>query len=117
MSSTVLGRFGLIRMSGRDPRQQHRVASSLELFFDLVFVIAVSQASQNLHHGIVEGHAMATVLAYAMIFFAIWWAWMNFTWFASAFDTNDWLYRVTTIVQMGGVLVLAAGVHDALAEG
>ena len=62
MSSTVLGRFGLVRMSGRDPRQQHRVASSLELFFDLVFVIAVSQASQNLHHGIVEGHAMATVL-------------------------------------------------------
>ena len=117
MSSTVLGRFGLIRMSGRDPRQQHRVASSLELFFDLVFVIAVSQASQNLHHGIVEGHAMATVLAYAMIFLAIWWASMNFTWFASAFDTDDWLYRVTTIVQMGGVLVLAAGVHDAMAEG
>jgi len=39
---------------------------------------------------------------------------MNFTWFASAFDTDDWLYRVLTIVQMGGVLVLAAGVHDAM---
>ena len=117
MTTTVLGRFGLVRMSGRDPNQQHRVASPLELFFDLVFVIAVSQASQNLHHGIVEGHAAATVLAYAMIFFAIWWAWMNFTWFASAFDTDDWLYRVTTIVQMGGVLVLAAGVHDAMAGG
>ncbi|WP_241488053.1 low temperature requirement protein A [Leucobacter japonicus] len=117
MSSTLLGRFGLIRMSGRDPHERHRVASPLELFFDLVFVIAVSQASQNLHHGIVEGHVAATTLSYAMIFFAIWWAWMNFTWFASAFDTDDWLYRVTTIVQMGGVLVLAAGVHDAMAEG
>ena len=117
MTSALLGRFGLVRMSGRDPHEHHRVASPLELFFDLVFVIAVSQASQNLHHGIVEGHAASTTLSYAMIFFAIWWAWMNFTWFASAFDTDDWLYRITTIVQMGGVLVLAAGVHDAMAEG
>lgn len=117
MSTTLLSRIGLIRMSGRNPHEHHRVASSLELFFDLVFVIAVSQASQNLHHGIAEGHAGASVLAYAMIFFAIWWAWMNFTWFASAFDTDDWLYRVTTVVQMGGVLVVAAGVHDAMADG
>src|SRR3546814_13727939 len=42
---------------------------------------------------------------------------MNFTWFASAFDTDDWLYRVLTILQMGGVLVLAAGVHDAMVDG
>ncbi|WP_449283145.1 low temperature requirement protein A [Leucobacter sp.] len=115
--TALLGRFGLVRMSGRDPHERHRVASPLELFFDLVFVIAVSQASQNLHHGIVEGHAASAVLAYAMVFFAVWWAWMNFTWFASAFDTDDWLYRVTTIVQMGGVLVVAAGVHDAMTEG
>lgn len=116
MTASLLRRLGLLRMSGRDPHEQHRVASPLELFFDLVFVIAVSQASQNLHHGIVEGRAMSTVLAYAMIFFAIWWAWMNFTWFASAFDTDDWLYRVTTVAQMGGVLVLAAGVHEAMVE-
>ncbi len=117
MSSALLQRFGLVRMSGRNPHESGRVASPLELFFDLVFVIAVSQASQSLHHGISEGDAATSVLAYAMIFFAIWWAWMNFTWFASAFDTDDWLYRVMTVVQMGGVLVLASGVHDAMAEG
>ncbi len=104
-------------MAGRDPHESHRVASPLELFFDLVFVVAVSQASQSLHHGIVEDHAAAAVTGYAMVFFAIWWAWMNFTWFASAFDTDDWLYRVTTILQMGGVLVLAAGAQAALAHG
>lgn len=113
----IWNRIGLVRMSGRDPQERHRVASPLELFFDLVFVIAVSQASQSLHHGIVEGHGAESTLSYVMIFFAIWWAWMNFTWFASAFDTDDWLYRVTTIVQMGGVLVLAAGVHDAMVGG
>ncbi|MFD7591748.1 low temperature requirement protein A [Kitasatospora sp. NPDC059812] len=38
------------------------------------------------------------------------WAWMNFTWFASAYDCDDVPYRVTTLVQIAGVLVLAAGV-------
>lgn len=112
----VLARMGLIRMSARDTDAPHRVSTPLELLFDLVFVVAVSQASQNLHHLISDDHVGQGVLAYLMVFFAIWWAWMNFTWFSSAFDTDDWLYRVLTIVQMGGVLVLAAGVHDAMVE-
>ncbi|MCR2809050.1 MULTISPECIES: low temperature requirement protein A [unclassified Microbacterium] len=112
----ALSRIGLRRMTGRDPGQPGRVATPLELLFDLVFVVAVSQASQNLHHLIRDGHVGQGVLAYLMVFFAIWWAWMNFTWFASAFDTDDWLYRVMTIVQMAGVLVLAAGVHTAMVE-
>ncbi len=41
--------------------------------------------------------------------FAIVWAWINYSWFASAYDTDDWLYRVLTMVQMVGVLVLALG--------
>ena len=41
--------------------------------------------------------------------FAISWAWINFTWFASAYDTDDWIYRLTTMVQMVGVVVLALG--------
>jgi len=86
------------------------VASILELFFDLVFVIAVSLAGTNLHHALVEGKPGMGIASYLMIFFAIWWAWMNFTWFATSFDNDDWLYRVTTFVQMVGVLVLAAGI-------
>jgi low temperature requirement protein LtrA len=39
---------------------------------------------------------------------------VNFTWFASAFDTDDVPFRLLTLVQMGGVLVLAAGVPAAL---
>lgn len=103
-------------MSARDPAAPHRVASPLELLFDLVFVVAISQASSTLHHLVSEDHVGQGVLAYLMVFFAVWWAWMNFTWFASAFDTDDWLYRVMTITQMGGVLVLAASVHDAMVD-
>ena len=40
----------------------------------------------------------------------------DFTWFATSFDTDDWLYRLLTIVQMGGVLVLAAGIEPAFAD-
>ncbi|WP_344357766.1 low temperature requirement protein A [Brachybacterium phenoliresistens] len=103
-------------MLPRDPHESGRTASTLELFFDLVFVIAVSITAVQLHHSLSEGHVGAGILSYAMVFFAIWWAWMNFTWFATSFDTDDWLYRVLTIVQMGGVLVLAAGVVPAFQD-
>ncbi|CAL9442735.1 low temperature requirement protein A [Streptomyces sp. enrichment culture] len=97
----------------RDRHQEHRAATPLELFFDLCFVVAVAQAAVGLVHAVAEGHADQGVLGYAMVFFAIWWAWMNFTWFASAYDNDDALYRVVTLLQMAGVLVLAAGVSDA----
>ncbi|MEA9986953.1 MULTISPECIES: low temperature requirement protein A [Subtercola] len=113
----ILNRLDLRPLRPRDKHEPHRAASSLELFFDLVFVVAVSLAAESLHHLETDGHAAAGVGAYLMVFFAIWWAWMNFTWFATAFDNDDWLYRVTTIAQMAGVLVLAAGVPSAMQEG
>jgi low temperature requirement protein LtrA len=45
-----------------------------------------------------------------MVFFAIWWAWMNFTWFASAYDCDDVPYRLAVFVQITGALIIAAGV-------
>ena len=65
------------------------------------------------HHGVAEDHVAASLGHYLMVFFAIWWAWMNFTWFASAYDTDDVVYRLLTLVQIAGVLVLAAGVPAA----
>ena len=96
-------------MRPRDPAEPERTASTLELFFDLVFVVAVSTASSQLHHVLTEGHVVEGLLHYGVAFFGTWWAWMTFTWFATSFDTDDWLYRVLTILQMAGVLVLAAG--------
>jgi len=45
-----------------------------------------------------------------MAFFAIFWAWLNFTWFGSDYDNDGVLYRLLTILQIVGSLVLAAGI-------
>ncbi|MFE7752658.1 low temperature requirement protein A [Streptomyces sp. NPDC057428] len=101
-------------MVARLSSEEHRTATALELFFDLCFVAAVAQASVAFEHELAEGRVGHGLLGYAMVFFAIWWAWMNFTWFASAYDTDDVPYRLLTLVQITGALVLAAGVSQAL---
>jgi low temperature requirement protein LtrA len=100
-------------MRARDPDEAHRASTPLELLFDLCFVVAVALVAARLHHALAEGHPGAALPSYAMVFFAIWWAWMNFTWFASAYDNDDVPYRLTTLVQIAGVLILAAGVPRA----
>jgi low temperature requirement protein LtrA len=105
-----------VRMAGRDPAQPHRSATPLELLFDLTFVVAIAQAAEALHHGLIDGHGGEALAGYPLVFFGIWWAWMNFTWFASAYDTDDTAYRLAVLVQLTGVLILAAGVPRALED-
>ncbi|SFG45456.1 low temperature requirement A protein (LtrA) [Streptomyces mirabilis] len=109
-------RSPLRRLTARDRGEVHRSATQLELFFDLCFVVAIAQAGIELVHAVAEGHAGEGILYYALVFFAIWWAWMNFTWFASAYDNDDVLFRVVTLIQIAGVLVLAAGVSRAFED-
>jgi low temperature requirement protein LtrA len=97
-------------LTARSPHEGHRAATPLELLFDLVFVVAIAQAASGLHHAIAEAHAADGLVGYLMVFFAIWWAWMNFTWFASAYDSDDVPYRLAVFVQITGALMLAAGV-------
>lgn len=99
----------LTRMSGRDPAERHRTATNLELFFDLTFVVVFSLAGVQLADTIAEGHLLAAILGFGFCAWAAIWAWINFTWMASAFDTDDWLFRIVTMLQMIGVCVLALG--------
>ncbi|WP_258044201.1 low temperature requirement protein A [Streptomyces sp. SM11] len=50
-----------------------------------------------------------------MAMFAINVAWISFSWFASAFATDDWLYRVLTMFQMIGAVVFSLGLPAAAA--
>jgi low temperature requirement protein LtrA len=100
-------------MTARFPDEAHRTSTPLELFFDLCFVVAVSQASTQLHHALAADDGWWGPLHFLLVFFAIWWAWMNFTWFASAYDNDDVLYRLVTLVEITGALILAAGIPEA----
>jgi len=97
------------QMGGRDPHEAHRVATPLELLFDLTFATSFSLAAAQLAHALAEGHYAAAFLGFGFASFALCWAWINFSWFSSAYDTDDWIFRVATMVQMIGVLVLAIG--------
>ncbi|GAA4658454.1 low temperature requirement protein A [Amycolatopsis dongchuanensis] len=103
-------------MLARGRAEEHRASTPLELLFDLCFVVAVSQAGVQLHHSLGEHEIAHGVGTYFAVFFAIWWGWVNFSWFASAFDTDDVPYRVATFVQIAGALVVAAGVPAAWHE-
>jgi len=97
------------RMAGRDPHEPHRGATPLELLFDLMFVVSFGRAASQLAHTLAEGHYAAALISFGLAGFSICWAWVNFSWFASAYDPDDWLFRLITMVQMIGVLVLALG--------
>src|SRR6476620_7862944 len=97
------------RFSGRDPDETHRASTPLELLYDLTIVVAIGTAADELAHYVAEDHIAAGVGGFAFAAFAVTWAWLNYSWFASAYDTDDWVFRLATMVQMAGVIVLSLG--------
>ena len=89
--------------------EEERRATWLELFFDLVFVVAVAQASYVL----TEHLTVSRLFAYLGIFVPIWWAWMGFTFYANRFDTDDLLYRLLILLAMLAIAALAVNTRHA----
>ena len=98
------------RFAGRDPDEEHRASTPLELLYDLTIVVAFGTAADELAHYVAEEHIAAGIAGFVFATFAISWAWLGYSWFASAFDTDDWVFRLATMVQMAGVIVVALGV-------
>jgi low temperature requirement protein LtrA len=98
-----------VPMTGRDPEERGRVSTPLELLLDLTFVVAVGSAASHFAEMLAAGHAARAAAAFVLAMVAISIAWISFSWFASAFGTDDWLYRALTMVQMVGVVVFALG--------
>ena len=104
------------RFSGRDPHERHRAATPLELLYDLTIVVAFGTAADELAHYVAESHIGAGIAGFTFAAFAVSWAWLNYSWFASAYDTDDWVFRLATMVQMAGVIVLALGLPQMFAS-
>jgi low temperature requirement protein LtrA len=104
------------QMGGRDPHEKNRVATPLELLFDLTFATCFSFAASQFAAELAEGRYAAALLGFGFASITICWAWGSFSWFSSAYDTDDWLFRLATMVQMIGVLVLAIGLPPMFAS-
>jgi low temperature requirement protein LtrA len=104
------------RFTGRDPDEDHRASTPLELLYDLTIVVAFGTAADELAHYVAEDHVWAGVAGFTFAAFAVSWAWVNYSWFASAYDTDDWVFRLATMVQMVGVIVLSLGLPQMFAS-
>lgn len=100
------------KLVARNPEEHHRVATPLELFVDLASVIGIAAAAAGLHHALAEAHYKEGLFVFGISFFAIWLAWLNYTWFASAFDDGSLSFKLATFVFLSGSLVMAAGVTE-----
>ncbi len=107
---------GRRRLTGRDPLEAHRSTTPLELLYDLTIVVAIGAAANELAHYVADDHVRTGVIGFGFAAFAVIWAWINYSWFASAYDTDDWAFRLATMVQMIGVIVLALGLEQMFAS-
>jgi low temperature requirement protein LtrA len=90
-----------------------RAATWLELFYDLVFVVAVAELSHRLGHHI----SLKGVLTFMALFIPVWWAWVGHTVYATRFDTDDIIHRLLTLCIMFGGAVMAVHVSSGLEDG
>jgi low temperature requirement protein LtrA len=85
-----------------------RHASWLELFFDLVFVVAITELS----HYLVTDHSAGGFLRFAALFIPVYVAWQGYTAYASRFDTDDLALRLAYFGAMLAILALAILIGD-----
>jgi low temperature requirement protein LtrA len=94
-----------------DHDDEHRV-TPLELFFDLVFVFAITQVTSLLADDPTWGGTLRGMLVLA----ALWWAWTAYAWLTSAMDVDEGGIRLTMLASMGAMLVVALAVPGAFGD-
>ncbi len=98
-----------LRLRPLDSSERERHASWLELFFDLVFVLAVAQVAHVLNdHSDAGG-----TLKFLALFVPVWWSWVGFTFYADRFETNEAVYRILTFAAMLAVAALSVNLENA----
>ena len=93
-----------------DGNNTNRHATWLELFYDLVFVVVISQLAHNLE----EDFSLYGFLGFLALFVPVWWSWTGAAFYATRFDTDDLGHRILILLQMVGAAALAVNVSDAL---
>ena len=94
----------LLTLAGDEDRH----ASWLELFFDLVFVVAIAQLS----HYLVVDHSAKGFVLFAALFMPVFVAWQGYMAYATRFDTDDLAFRLSYFGAMLGIAAMAVLVDD-----
>ncbi|MGF2039148.1 MAG: low temperature requirement protein A [Nostoc sp. CmiVER01] len=92
--------------------EEERRATWLELFYDLVFVVAVSQLAHNLNEDI----SLSGLFGFVVLFIPVWWSWIGTTFYANRFDSDDAGHRLLIAIQMLTAAAMAINIHHGLGE-
>src|SRR3954464_10113766 len=93
-----------------DGEEQH--ATALELFYDLVFVFAITQVS----HLLLEDLTWQGAGRAAMVLLVVWWAWNYTTWVTNELDPESTAVRLVLIGVMLASLLMAVAIPDAFGD-
>jgi low temperature requirement protein LtrA len=96
------------RLRTATDRHEERHATWLELFFDLVFVVAITELS----HALVVDHSAAGFLRFAALFVPVYVAWQGYSFYADRFDTDDLVLRLAFFAAMLAIAAMAVQVED-----
>lgn len=91
---------------------EHARVTYVELFFDLVFVFAVTQLS----HAVLRHPDGPGLVHAAVLLLAVWWSWIYTAWVTNWLDPERGPVRLMLFVMMAAALVLAAAIPDAFGE-
>lgn len=94
------------RLRTAQTEAEHRSASWLELFYDLVFVVAVAA----LGHRLLVDHDWRGAWAFIGLFVPLWWSWASYTFYADRYDTDDLAQRLLAVGQMVAIALMAASI-------
>ncbi|BAZ47629.1 low temperature requirement A [Nostoc sp. NIES-4103] len=92
--------------------EEERHATWLELFYDLIFVVAIAQLAQKLYEDI----SLFSFFSFVVLFLPFWLSWLAATFYATRFDTDDLGHRLLTAVQMVAIAAMAVNIHHGLGE-
>jgi low temperature requirement protein LtrA len=90
-------------------KNEERHATWLELFYDLVFVVTISQLSHYLLHDV----SLSNFFGFLFLFIPVWWSWIGTTFFATRFYSDDLGHRLLLLLQMGGAGAMAVNISGA----
>ena len=87
-----------------------RRATWLELFFDLIFVVAIAQLAHNLN----QNFSLVGLAEFTLLFIPVWWCWIGATFYDTRFDNDGLVDRLITLLQMAIIAIMAANLHHGL---